>query len=543
MQCEVCNTGNLAGWWTPATKRNKSRQGRGPLNSAYDHWMSNEPQEPSAQPRTRKSWPLRRVAIAATGATILLLEKVLDWLRRLGKTDDSAVTLLPLTPRYDAEKHGVYFYALEHALESREEPVLNVALTGSYGVGKSSILEELARRHSRKVTAISLSTLGFPDEADMQTSAGTNSTTKTNRIQKETVKQLLYSQDPVKMPDSPYRRMTRFRFWRELGLSALRSLNGILNGAQQLRRRRIQFVYAIKDSIFDELGARAAKEELDTAEKQPTAPGHEDAAEAEVARANRTKFFDLVIPVVPFITHRSARDLIVDTMKDIDSDISNDLIDMAARHVADMRLIKNVRNEFAIFKRQVIDTGDLDLEHDKLFAMMLYKSTHLSDFELIKLGKSNIDKLYQDSRELVATNVKALNTKIRRTRAARSKARISAEHSEVLGDALLKHIKVKLWELQGQAIQSFAHNQKPVAESALGSAGFWDELAKSDGTLSVTFYHPNWGNRTLALTRAEIADTLGEPISSRDWVDAELARFDGEKGRLWPTGSSSHTQT
>lgn len=604
--------------------------------------MTIEPQQPPAQPRTRISWSLLRSAIAATAATILLLEKVLNWLRYLRKSDSSAITLLPLTPRYDAEKHGVYFYALEHALESRTEPVLNVALTGSYGVGKSSILEELARRHSRKVISISLSTLGFPDEAETQTSTATNSTAKTNRIQKEIVKQLLYSQDPVTMPGSRYRRMTRFRFLRELGLSALlsvpitlvfyltgwteslaklvplpaewalmihgfvfttavwlimgfrsafhnriqidkitagsatislsaksstyfdeyldeivylfeiikrdivifedidrfddahifetlRSLNGILNGAQQLKRRRIQFVYAIKDSIFDELGARAAKEELDAAEKHPIAPGHVDVAEAEVARANRTKFFDLVIPVVPFITHRSARDLIVDTMRDVDSDISNDLIDMAARHVADMRLIKNVRNEFAIFKRQVIDTGDLELDHDKLFAMMLYKSTHLSDFELIKLGKSNIDKLYQDSRELVATNMKGLNTKIRRTRAARSKARISAEHSNVLGDALLNHIKVKLWELQGQQIQSFALNKKPVELSALGSAGFWDELAKTDGTLSVTFYHPSWGSgRTLALTRAEIADALGEPISSKDWVAAEQARLDGE---------------
>jgi hypothetical protein len=48
-------------------------------------------------------------------------------------------------------------------------------------------------------------------------------------------------------------------------------------------------------------------------------------------------------------------------MKDVASNISTDLIDLAARHVAGMRLIKNVRNEFSIFKRRVIDTGDLDL--------------------------------------------------------------------------------------------------------------------------------------------------------------------------------------
>lgn len=604
--------------------------------------MTIETQEPSAQPRTPKSWPFLGVAIAAIRATTLLLEKVLAWLRHLRKTEDSALTLLPLTPRYEAEKHGVYFDALDRALKSREDPVLNVALTGSYGVGKSSILEELARRHSRKVTAISLSTLGFSDEPDTTPGAVAKSTTKTNRIQKEIVKQLLYSQDPVKMPGSRYRRMTRFRFWRELGLSALltvpvtlvfyltgwteslaklvpppaewallihgfvfvaalflfmgfrsvfhnriqidkitagsatislsaksatyfdeyldeivyffevvkrgivifedidrfddahifetlRSLNSILNGAQQLKRRRIQFVYAIKDSIFDELGARAAKEELDSPDKQPVAAGNQDAAEAEVARANRTKFFDLVIPVVPFITHRSARDLIVETMKDVDHDISTDLIDLAARHVADMRLIKNIRNEFVIFKRQVIDTGHLELNHNKLFAMMLYKSTHLSDFELIKLGKSNLDELYQDGRDLVTTNVKALNKKIRLNRVAKANARISAEHSEVLGKALLNHIKVKLWELQGQSIQSFSLNQKQLSDDALRTAAFWDELAKTDGPLTIMYYHPNWGQqRPLALTRAQIGEALGESISSKEWVGAERARLDGE---------------
>ena len=144
--------------------------------------MTNELQEPSAQPRTPKSWPLPGVALAAT---ILLGKKVWAWVRNLGQVDDSIIHLLPLTPRYDSAKHSVYFDALDHALKSRKEPVLNVALTGSYGVGKSSILEELARRNSRKVTKISLSTLGFPDEADPKPGTAAEPTmTKTNRIQR-----------------------------------------------------------------------------------------------------------------------------------------------------------------------------------------------------------------------------------------------------------------------------------------------------------------------------------------------------------------------
>ncbi|MDJ0350578.1 hypothetical protein QMK22_14790 [Cryobacterium sp. PH29-G1] len=579
---------------------------------------------------------LRTLTIAA-GWLRGIAAKAWRWIRELRKRDD-APTLLPLTPEYDPEKHWVYFGALEKALKKGKKPVLNIALTGSYGVGKSSILQEVTRRHKRKVISISLSTLGFADKPAR--GKGDEASTKTNQIQKEIVKHLLYGEDPVKMPGSRFRRMTRFRFWRELGFAALlatpitvifyltgwsaslaklvplpdewhllihgiviaglvllilgfrvafhnriqidkisagsatislsapsatyfdeyldeivyffemirrdivifedidrfddahifetlRSLNSILNGAKQTRRRRIRFVYAIKDSIFDELGARAAAQELDDAEKKPAAPGDDDAAVAEVARANRTKFFDLVIPVVPFITHRSARDLIIETMNDLDHEVTDELIDLAARHVADMRLIKNVRNEFAIFKRLVIDNGDLDLDQDKLFAMMLYKSTHLSDFELIKLGKSNLDELYRDGRALVLANVSTQNATVRTARAALSRVTITADHSTALGKQLLDHIKITLFDLNGVNMQAFTLNNDAIEEAELHTSAFWETLASSDGTLAITYVVPSRGNRTaLNLTRVEIEDALGQPISSSAWADAEHARLE-----------------
>lgn len=68
-----------------------------------------------------------------------------------------APILLPLTPEYDPELHGVYSDAIESALRRSKLEVRNIALTGSYGVGKSSILKEVARRHKRRVIAVSLS--------------------------------------------------------------------------------------------------------------------------------------------------------------------------------------------------------------------------------------------------------------------------------------------------------------------------------------------------------------------------------------------------
>ena len=581
------------------------------------------------------------------------LERMADWARSRGSAEDQnsdVPVLLPLTPKYDPEKHGVYFDVIEAALTNNEHRIKNIALTGSYGVGKSSILEEVADRHRKDIISVSLSTLGFPDDEPVPAgTAAKAAATKTNRIQKEILKQLLYSQDPVKTPGSRYRRTTRFRFRRALGLAVmlavpvtlmffltgwttsietlvvlptdfhlavhaivlvasaalflgflamfhnrfqidalnagaatislsaksatyfdeyldeivyffeavkrnivifedidrfddahifetLRSLNGILNGAKQLKGRRIQFIYAIKDSIFDELGTRAAKEEIPAGGLETPSPAVAekrklDAAEAEIARANRTKFFDLVVPVVPFITHRSARDLLVTTLSDLDNDVSDEVIDLAARHVADMRLIKNIRNEFAIFKRQIIEKGNLELSQDGLFAMVLYKSTHLADFERIKLGRSNLDTLYGDGRRLVSVNIKSLNAQIRQARLLRPKVTISANQSKPLGAALAAHIArtFRHLGLGDTRIQSQTMNGEAFDDAGLQSPKFWETLATTNGTLEVGYYQVNYGrHESVTFTRVDIAEALRQPIESATWIVSEQKRLDNQ---------------
>jgi len=70
--------------------------------------------------------------------------------------------LVPLTPKYLPREHGGYVAAIEAALE--DDQIRNIALSGNYGVGKSSILQEVARRQENRVVELSLSTLA-PIEA------------------------------------------------------------------------------------------------------------------------------------------------------------------------------------------------------------------------------------------------------------------------------------------------------------------------------------------------------------------------------------------
>src|SRR4051794_19999658 len=94
--------------------------------------------------------------------------------------------LLPLTSSYDEDQHGSYVVRLTEALADTK--LRNIALTGNYGTGKSSILDQVRDQGGDRILNLSLSSLGdtAPDAADM---AGADAESKalTNRIQKEIV--------------------------------------------------------------------------------------------------------------------------------------------------------------------------------------------------------------------------------------------------------------------------------------------------------------------------------------------------------------------
>lgn len=153
---------------------------------------------------------------------------------KLGVTE-----LEPLYPRYIEGEHRVYVDAIESAIENdREGKLHNIALSGEYGSGKSSILEKVVEdfedgirfrtsakcggRNSRSRTkSISLAPLasridgGIHDDGQFggnpaETTPENNDNSedpRTNKIQREIVKQLLYGAKPEDVPLSRFHRI------------------------------------------------------------------------------------------------------------------------------------------------------------------------------------------------------------------------------------------------------------------------------------------------------------------------------------------------
>lgn len=134
----------------------------------------------------------------------------------------------------------------------------------------------------------------------------------------------------------------------------LRELNLILNQSEEIGRR-IVFLYALKDDIF---------------------------ANAE----ERTKFFDYIVPVIPFVNASNSGDLFRRKIANLhipEAEVRSSFITDISVFVNDMRVLTNVVNEFDLYRNLL----DKKLNKEKLLAMILYKNLFPTDFSLLHQNK------------------------------------------------------------------------------------------------------------------------------------------------------------
>lgn len=135
-----------------------------------------------------------------------------------------------LAPTDKADKTGVYTNALTYA--TNNDNVFNIALTGPYGSGKSSIIKTFLKNYKRPTLKISLA--AFLPDADK-----TNITKQ--EIERSILQQMLYGVDSKKLPLSRFKRIQSPAKWSLLislyvmtGISAIWYLiqksDDILNG-------------------------------------------------------------------------------------------------------------------------------------------------------------------------------------------------------------------------------------------------------------------------------------------------------------------------
>ena len=405
-----------------------------------------------------------------------------------------------LTPKNNINNGQEYMAALDWAIEQTD--IHNIAISGPYGSGKSSVIESyLKQRTGLKALRISLAAFNLEEMVD-----GDGGVIDEEQLEAGILKQLFYSVDSSRIPQSRYRKLqpetkwrnpvagllalivlcvavffiapdktetfinnintlpwwgtlitymgvfgvswftlTRFAKWfRKNGniqevkildkaslnnekdkeesvfnknmdeivyffettktelviiedldrfestniFVALRELNNILNHYEKIESR-VKFVYAIKDDMFEKQG-------------------------------ERTKFFDFIIPVVPYISSTNSGEILreklqFDDIKDMSRiyDISGSFISLISPYISDMRDLTCICNEFNVFKNTLKGNQQLDLNDEQMFALIVFKNLYPKDFANLEdeTEESIVKRAFSDKKKFIEEREKLIEAK------------------------------------------------------------------------------------------------------------------------------------
>lgn len=388
------------------------------------------------------------------------------WLRLFGNPSESTPVskFVDLAPTADADDAGIYSEALSYATKS--DKILNIALTGPYGSGKSSVIQTFLADYPGAHLALSLASF-LPDgeKPDKRLSRQEVAASK-QEIERSILQQILYGVEADKLPFSRFKRIrvpkrsatfvslliaTGFAFlwyvwgkqteiasgdfffpaergkwlnylsigavaalgWMVIhgiyttsfGLSlksislkdvqiapvgstedsilnkhldeilyffqttkydlvviedldrfedpdifvTLRELNGLINASEGITRR-VRFLYALRDDIF--------------------------------VNTDRTKFFEFIVPVIPIINHSNSVDKVLEHVRrlELDAKLDGQFVREVSRYLTDMRLIRNIFNEYVVYAANLKADADGSLDPNKLLAVIIYKNVIPADF-------------------------------------------------------------------------------------------------------------------------------------------------------------------
>lgn len=163
----------------------------------------------------------------------------------------------------------------------------------------------------------------------------------------------------------------------------LREINTLINNKRDRKNEEpIRFIFLLRDDVF--------------------------------ISKDRTKFFDFIIPVIPVIDGSNAYEQFLEHFQNgnLKNLFDTKFLQGLSLYIDDMRLLKNIYNEFILYKTQL---SSIELDPNKLLAIIAYKNIFPKDFSELQLGSGYVYTLFSKKKEFIAEQVELIESKINDT--------------------------------------------------------------------------------------------------------------------------------
>jgi len=279
----------------------------------------------------------------------------------------------------------------------------------------------------------------------------------------------------------------------------LREINILINNSN-LISRKVSFVYAIKDEMFTD-------------------------------KNDRVKFFEFIIPVIPFINPSNAGEQLTKLINAanlqgvLSSEFTEDVITFIDD--IDMRLLINIFHEYQLYSENL----SKDLEQDNLFAMIVYKNMFPHDFGELPKRNGNLYKILSNKATYVESLIKNINSLIDNI-----DSEIEIIESEVekpIKELRAVYINGLIFNLD--RFYSFFINENVSVIDILEDANFF-ELKKSDDVVYIKYLpSPYYGGdfRVSGSTHSNVSfSSIEKEISSLTYNQREKNLLDKANGQV-----------
>lgn len=140
----------------------------------------------------------------------------------------------------------------------------------------------------------------------------------------------------------------------------LRELNLVANDARRAEKGTLRFFYLIKDGLFED-------------------------------PRDRTKFFDFVIPVIPYVDPSNSFDILIRGFGGIGMDVDKGFLYQLSAFIDDPRLLHELVNESAHYAEALFGSSNMSKgDPERLVAMLAYKSLFPFDYELLQIKRGYV---------------------------------------------------------------------------------------------------------------------------------------------------------
>lgn len=157
----------------------------------------------------------------------------------------------------------------------------------------------------------------------------------------------------------------------------MRNLNALandsrLNGAKGMDTKTpLRFFFLVRDGIF----------------KDPR---------------DRTKFFDYIIPVIPYTDPNNAADIMRNAFSRVGLAAKKEFLYQLSSYIDDPRIIHDIADEAFHYKRVLfIERSFTDGDAERLIALLAYKAHFPRDFELLQVGRGYLHEILNGKHRLI----------------------------------------------------------------------------------------------------------------------------------------------